>query len=793
MTRISKIKLRILLIPLVILLLTSLHAFNISLKLTYDFNSDLEQFQVKNLKNSDFWVMGPLHIKDSGIGGDYTWDEAVLEDWCNGSGTINFPYVIENITIDAGGNSNGILIENSIGKHFTIRNCTIRNAGGPFDANAGIELISSTNGTIINNKLYDNVKTGIYLQTDSNYNTIENNYVFNTSHTGIRIYESSHNLVFNNTIMKGGWYESYPWVTGIYIDHDSYNNRVLKNNLTDLNYGIELTNAAYYNIITQNYINNISSIGLRISLDSNNNTVKFNRIFNSTSYGIRVIGNGTQIYGNILMDNGENAENWGSYNHWDNGTIGNYWDDYGGVDDNDDGIGDSSYSIAGIGTDFDNYPIWDDGFNGTAIHIDDTGINSYNWNFASTRTWCTGSGTFLNPYIIEGITIDTPTNGDGIVIENSNVYFIIKDCIIHDGSDMGIQFNNVNNSKIIGNTIYNFWRAIWVDYGHNNQILENYLYSNGGLGILLYQSTYNLIQNNNISDGDYQGIYIQGSSHFNNITNNHCTEISGVSGWGIGIIVQGSDDCIVLNNYLNLNTYGVKIRNGADRNIVKSNILENNQYGAYIETTTQPCYDNQFYNNTFNNPIGINAIDNGLNSDWNFTSLGNFWDDYSFYDHDDDGVGDLPYTISGSAGSEDYHPIWNDGPNPIPIISINSPFADSIFQFDAPTFNISLTDVDLDHSWYTIASSPTKHFYTPQNGINIVPIEEVVWDGLSEGDIIIHFYVNDTQGQMDDFEITIIKQIPSPQGIPFGNFYLILLGISICSLILFVVKKKITV
>ena len=50
------------------------------------------------------------------------------------------------------------------------------------------------------------------------------------------------------------------------------------------------------------------------------------------------------------MDNGNN-------NKWDNGTIGNYWDDYNGCDSNNDGIGETPYDIPGNADTQDNYPI----------------------------------------------------------------------------------------------------------------------------------------------------------------------------------------------------------------------------------------------------------------------------------------------------------------------------------------------------------------------------------------------------------------------------------------------------
>ncbi|MFX1477534.1 MAG: hypothetical protein ACFFCI_05340, partial [Promethearchaeota archaeon] len=64
------------------------------------------------------------------------------------------------------------------------------------------------------------------------------------------------------------------------------------------------------------------------------------------------------------------------------------------------------------------------------IHVDG------NWSETVTvYDWCSGDGSWRNPYTIENITIDASTSptGSGILIENSkNDYFIIRNCTVYN-------------------------------------------------------------------------------------------------------------------------------------------------------------------------------------------------------------------------------------------------------------------------------------------------------------------------------------------------------------------------
>jgi|GEM_PF-1702867 len=141
------------------------------------------------------------------------------------------------------------------------------------------------------------------------------------------------------------------------------------------------------------------------------------------------------------------------------------------------------------------------------IHISD------NSQFTAENGVTGGSGTQNDPYIIEGWDIDAGGNGPCVFIENTEAWFVLRGCYLHNSGsnwgDAGIKLMRVVNGSVESNTL-----------------------SYNEIGIYLWRSSSNTIANNTISNNRMEGIYLW-SSISTSIINNRMV--------GCGILVVGSD------------------------------------------------------------------------------------------------------------------------------------------------------------------------------------------------------------------------------------------------------------
>ncbi len=414
------------------------------------------------------------------------------------------------------------------------------------------------------------------------------------------------------------------------------------------------------------------------------------------------------------------------------------------------------------------------------IYIDDLDSN-FNWTkTAFENEWCTGVGTLNDPYIIKDLEIDGGGIYNGIEIRNSNVYFKIENCTIHN-TLYGVSLISTNNSLVYNNTIYDVNDiGIWLNNSHNNEITYNRILNVDSIttprGISLSYSHNNTISLNELMDPT-PSVYSYAISLM--YSNNSILTQNTIYQYGLGIYSWYSFTSMILNNDLIENQYGVGIIFSSN-NIIKDNyVYHNSGYGIVLLAVDETkVLNNQILENeiigilldyeanqntlylNFFTGNGLNAKDNGTLNEWDNGTIGNSWDDYSGEDLNDDGIGDTPYLIEGLAGSYDDYPIFDDGPNDSipPIISVNTPINGETFSDSVPLYEISILEDNLDTMWYTMDGGLNNIIITSNTGT----LDELIWNTLPDGQIIIRFFANDTSGNLGSVQIIVQKDVAAP-------------------------------
>ena len=232
---------------------------------------------------------------------------------------------------------------------------------------------------------------------------------------------------------------------------------------------------------------------------------------------------------------------------------------------------------------------------GSPIFIDDADDN-FNWSkTANENDWCTGSGTWHDPYIIRDLIIEGQIQTNCIEIKNSNASFIIQNCELFPSPQSwvihGIKLENVNNSKILGNDIHSFLNegsgaiVTW-DSCNNNTISRNVIYDNC-IGIYFTDGEKNIFSENRITYSEMYPFYLKGGKN-NIIINNNITELTVAYGTVGAIELTGASDNLVKGNIITASYYyGIWIRTSPNNNVTENIIKNNGGYGIYLSDSNQ--------------------------------------------------------------------------------------------------------------------------------------------------------------------------------------------------------------
>ncbi|MBN1802992.1 MAG: right-handed parallel beta-helix repeat-containing protein [Candidatus Lokiarchaeota archaeon] len=589
---------------------------------------------------SDNWyIAGNIIINDTNPNFNWTYTNITYE-WCNGAGSWDDPYIIENVSIDAGGSGSGIIILNS-NVHFIIRNCSIYNTGINLQ-DAAIKLINVNNSKIIdnyfldidghgiwlkdyctNNTISDNdlletgsssynyMRNGIYLYNHSNNNTIAGNYLYRVGYlsdqSGIQLENHCNfNKIKSNIIDRGR-------ENGIFIVNDSISNQI-NNNTLFLNelHGIYFRNNCSYNNITNNQIYNNGGNGIFVEDNCDNYTI-FNNTIDYNNIGIEL---GYTPCDNFLIYNNtfnENSE-YGIHTYYSTNI--QLWDNKfyncGVVVQSDNITQYQSYSIPTSNTvngkkvyyclEQSNMNSSDFPDAGQIILIDSSDINLTDLDFTYCSTGIYIRNTRFKPdlpcyYILSNITLQG--NIEGIHIGNIN-YVNISD-IIAIGNQEGIYMEDcfdikISNINLTGNINgISSWRNDHINF-LNITAIRNYN------GIELHYSHINNVINCTLNDNTNSGLWMSGCQG-NSISDNQMRFNKGSQG---SVYLSYGRNNNVFNNCISENAqYGIYVTNNIGHNYVfRNDISNNNKSGIYVGSYES---DLHIVNNTisFNDGSGI--------------------------------------------------------------------------------------------------------------------------------------------------------------------------------------------
>jgi len=252
-------------------------------------------------------------------------------------------------------NENGISLSGSSNNNI-FRNTINGNSIEDDRLQAGILVSSSSENHISENQIEENSDYGIYFGGSCQYNDIIRNNITKNWDAGIKFdaggtvddfYSSNYSIITGNNIKENG--------NGILIS-SSYGNKIFGNSIIDnTDHGIDLygSRSQKSQIIGNNITNNY--YGFDFSGDVKNNSIIGNNIQNN-EVGIQIYkSNSNEFYYNNFINNINQVFTGESTNIWDNGSEGNYWTNYTGIDNDNNRIGDTPQIIDA--NNIDRYPL----------------------------------------------------------------------------------------------------------------------------------------------------------------------------------------------------------------------------------------------------------------------------------------------------------------------------------------------------------------------------------------------------------------------------------------------------
>ena len=617
-----------------------------------------------------------LNNKEHGIIFTSTYGYNLTENVMKGSGLGIYDFSLEEMSqmsIDTTNTVNG----NPIYFYINETNLTPDSF-----SNAGQIILYNCNDSVISNVDVSNCSMGISV-IDSNNVAIENSVISNNLR-GMYIWNTNNSLIKGNLIN-----DNYKRWNSNGLVMRGTNNTIFKNRIYSNGQGIYFDFLCFYNNISDNkIIGSSKGIGIYIKSVSSYNIFSRNLIKNNGHYGIIAAGSHNNLfYENFFINNTIHVYGSIEFNTWNNTLIGNYWDDYAGIDGNGDGIGDTPYHISTSPLVQDFFPIVDKDPPEISVLTPQYnslyGVTTPSFNLSVNekyidRMWYSLDGGLTN-ISLAGFneTIDQ-AEWDKVSNGTVNLRFYVKDKVGQMGTAEVMIRKDINPPlfTIHSPSINEFFGTIAPSF--NVEVLD-----------------YNL----DLSWYTLNG----GALKYYFITNGLINQTAWSS------LLDGP----VLIEFFANDTLG---------NIVSESIIVHKDTISPLINILTP-QSNDLAGKT---PLEFNVeiLDTNLDQMWytiqgslyNITLASNGTIDQSLWDKFDSGNLTLIFYANDSVGhlSSDSVQIIKD--IDVPLITINYPKFNEIYGFESPNFNITVIEPNIAMMWYTLNNGMTNLSFTELQG-----------------------------------------------------------------------------
>ncbi len=225
----------------------------------------------------------------------------------------------------------------------------------------------------------------------------------------------------------------------------------------------------------------------------------------------------------------------------------------------------------------------------------------------------------------------------GIYLEkskNGKIYHnrIIGDAVDEYNSGNGIQLWYSHNIEVSKNIVQGVRDGIYLEFSDHVTISENISSNNLRYG-LHFMFSNDDVYTRNTFENNGAGVAVMFSKRIKMYQNQF------KKNWGtasFGLLLKEINDAEIIGNTFEQNTIGINIE-GSNRIRYEGNDFIRNGWALKV---LGACYSNSFTKNNFLS----NSFDVSYNSRLNDNKfVNNYWSDYTGYDLDKDGIGDVPY------------------------------------------------------------------------------------------------------------------------------------------------------